>query len=133
MTDPAAHPFVRDDKDRDVPPEDAKRIKSFARFFKSYMSVSAILVAALPIPVTSFKLLPVFEAQQKILSVYTPLFCFLLISYVFFCRHSFARWMFPVRKSTTERRIASILPFLPLALILATGLSIISYHLTLNS
>jgi hypothetical protein len=35
------------------------RFESFAHFFKSYMSVSSVIVAALPIPVAAWKLIPI--------------------------------------------------------------------------
>jgi hypothetical protein len=41
--------------------------------------------------------------------------------------------MFPLVKNTKERRIRAIVPFLPLAFIAATALSIVMYHVTLNS
>jgi len=56
---------------------DPKRVRAFASFFKRYMSVSTLVVAALPIPVTALGAIPTFKAHTKLLSVYTPLFCFL--------------------------------------------------------
>ena len=58
-------------------PTHPKRVAAFVAFFKNYMSVSAVMVAALPIPVTSFKLIPTFAVHTAPLSTYTPLFCFL--------------------------------------------------------
>lgn len=75
-------------------PNDPKRLKAFAVFFKNYMSVWAIIVAALPVPVAAFKLIPVYSQQSGILSTFTTLFCFLLLGFVFYSRHSIARWMF---------------------------------------
>jgi hypothetical protein len=114
-------------------PTEAARIKAFAAFFKSYMSVSSVLLAALPIPVTQLHLIPTFKAQEGILSVYTSLFCFLIFSFIFFWRHSFARWMFPLRSHHGNRVISRLLPFVPLALIAATIACIIVYHTTLAS
>src|SRR5690348_6082893 len=76
-------------------PTNPKRVRSFAIFFKNYMSVSTLVVAALPVPVTSLGFIPTFAAQKNLLSVYTSLFCFLLLGFVFYVRHSFARTMFP--------------------------------------
>ena len=45
---------------------EAERIHAFARFFKNYMSVSSVVVAALPIPVTQFGLIPILEGQKKV-------------------------------------------------------------------
>lgn len=114
-------------------PTEAARIKAFAAFFKSYMSVSALLLAALPIPVTQVRLIPTFKAQEGILSVYTSLLCFLMFSFLFFWRHSFARWMFPLRGPRGNRVVSNLLPFVPLALIGATIACIIVYHATLAS
>jgi len=76
-------------------PTEAKRVKTFATFFKSYMSVSSLVVASLPIPATSLHLIPTFGAQTKLLSVYTSLFCFLTLGFIFYSRHPLARLMFP--------------------------------------
>ena len=79
----------------DRTPTDPKRVKAFANFFKRYMSISSLVVASLPIPVTSFGLIPTFAAQTKLLSVYTSLFCFLALGFIFYSRHQLARLMFP--------------------------------------
>lgn len=75
--------------------DDPVRVRNFALFFKRYMSISTIVVAALPIPVTSFGLIPTYSARTKLLSIYTPLFCFLTLGLLFYLRHQFARIMFP--------------------------------------
>src|SRR5260370_24487302 len=77
------------------PPIVETRIKAFATFFKSYMSVSAIVTAALPIPITKLRLIPMYKSQATLYSTYTSLFCFLVLGFVFYSRHSIARWMFP--------------------------------------
>ena len=79
----------------EVDTTDPIRVRKFALFFKRYMSISTIVVAALPIPVTSFGLIPTFSSQTKLLSVYTPLFCFLMLGLLFYLRHQLARIMFP--------------------------------------
>ena len=79
----------------DHTPIEPQRVKRFAHFFKRYMSISSVVTAALPIPITAFNLIPTFSVHTKILSVYTPLFCFLLLGYVFYMRHQLARYMFP--------------------------------------
>ncbi len=71
------------------------RVKSFARFFKNYMSIWSVVVAALPIPITSFNLIPVVEGQKEVLSTYTTLFCFLLLGFIFYSRHVMAKFFFP--------------------------------------
>jgi hypothetical protein len=76
-------------------PTKPERVIAFANFFKRYMSVSSVVVASLPIPVTSLHLIPTFTAQTKLLSVYTSLFCFLTLGFIFYSRHQLARLMFP--------------------------------------
>jgi hypothetical protein len=78
-----------------IEPTEPKRVRSFALFFKNYMSISTLIVAALPVPVTSLGLIPTFAAQTKLFSVYSSLFCFLLLGFIFYLRHSLARKMFP--------------------------------------
>ncbi len=75
-------------------PTEASRVRGFARFFRSYMSVWTLVVAALPIPVGTFKLIPTFEVQRSYLSVYTSLFCFLSLGFIFFQRHRLGYYMF---------------------------------------
>jgi hypothetical protein len=58
------------------------------------MNVSTIVVAALPFPVTRLHWVPTIPDQTKELAVYTPLFCFLTLSFLFYNRHAFGRWMF---------------------------------------
>ena len=114
-------------------PKDAVRLRSFSRFFKNYMSISAVITSSLPIPVAAFRLIPVFDDQRGVLSVYASLFCFLVFAYVFFCRHSFARWFFPFgRGKNVERRISSVVPLLPILLVIASAACTIEYHLLFN-
>jgi uncharacterized RDD family membrane protein YckC len=70
---------------------DPKRIKQFAAFFKRYMGISSFVVAALPVPVTMLKLIPVYRDDVGSLSVLTSLSCFLVLAYIFFNRHSLAK------------------------------------------
>src|SRR5664279_5679005 len=70
------------------------RIAVFAGFFKSYMSASTIVAASIPIPVASWKLIPIYAQQRGFLTVYASLFCFLLLAFVFSIRHRLARSMF---------------------------------------
>jgi hypothetical protein len=124
----------------DSGPTQASRVRGFATFFKSYMSIWTLVVAALPIPVGAFKLIPTFEAQRSYLSVYTSLFCFLSLGYIFFRRHRLGYYMFPpqmdwkgvsVRRFTfdTARAIAN---FLPLACIVLSVFAVFRYHSVFN-
>jgi hypothetical protein len=104
-----------------------RRVKAFAEFFKQYMSVSSVIAASLPIPVTSLQLIPTYAAQTKFLSVYTSLFCFLLLGFIFYSRHTLARWMFrPLVKRRSKFR--TFIELLPLCLILACACFISAYH-----
>lgn len=80
---------------KELLPASPHRVIAFATFFKNYMGVSSIVAAALPIPVTSFDLIPVPAGMSKTLSVYTSLFCFLTLGLIFFSRHTLAGFMFP--------------------------------------
>ena len=91
-----------------VPPTEPKRVKAFAIFFKRYMNISSLVVASLPIPVTALKLVPIYKAQTNFHSVYTPLFCFLALAFIFFHRHQLARVMFPRFFGITKEKAASI-------------------------
>src|SRR4051794_15378643 len=119
--------------------EEPKRLQAFARFFKNYMSVSALITAALPIPVTSFQLIPTFHDQTEILSVYTSLFCFLLLGYIFFIRHFLAKLFFKhnVENLSRAKRIIFksqffLLHSLPLVFICLSLYSAIYYHIDLK-
>lgn len=72
-----------------------QRIVGFAHFLKNYMSASAVVTAALPIPITKLGLIPTYSAMTSLLSAYTSLFCFLLLGFIFNSRHALARLMFP--------------------------------------
>lgn len=140
-------------------PIDPKRVKAFAIFFKRYMSVSSLVVASLPIPVTSLGLIPTFTAQTKLLSVYSSLFCFLTLGFIFYSRHQLARLMFPeyfdrkaesvissdrtneeiIRefRATRRRRILKstwreFIVVLPLLFIAASLISVFQYNDVLN-
>jgi hypothetical protein len=102
------------------------RIAGFANFFKSYMSVSAIIAAAVPIPVAALKLIPTYEQQRGYLSVYASLFCFLLVAFVFSIRHALAVRMF------SRGLQSALIAALPAVFILLTAVSIADYHLTLQ-
>jgi len=112
----------------------AERFKGFAKSFKSYMSVAAIVAAALPIPVTAWKLIPIFKHHSGILQVYTPLLCFLIFSFVFYSRHWIGRLTYgrQLGKTGDPGPGPAILAFLPLLFIVATLLTIVLYHRTLD-
>ena len=100
-----------------------ERVRRFANYFKNYMGLSTIITAALPIPVTLLHVMPVFAAHERMLAVYTSLFCFLAVAYVFYIRHSLARSMFRARRTYVA------FPLLPIVLAVAC---LILYHVNLD-
>ena len=61
---------------------------------RHYTGMWCLFVAALPIVVTRFGLIPVYESQKNLLPAYASLFCLLALAYVFSQRHRLARAMF---------------------------------------
>lgn len=132
-------------KDVEKLPSSPERLRAFVLFFKSYMSLSSLLTAALPIPVAAFQLIPTYQAQTKILSVYTPLFCFLILGFIFYSRHILARLMFPefFGKAYAKAHmikfgpfmtsaIRSIIRIMPLCLIVLSIIFAFTYHFLLD-
>jgi len=70
------------------------RFGAFANYFKAYMGKASVVTACLPIPVSKLNLIPTYAAHLKFLPVFTSLFCFLMLSYLFYIRHSLAKLMF---------------------------------------
>jgi hypothetical protein len=65
-----------------------------------------VFVAALPIVVTRFGLIPVYESQKNLLPAYASFFCLLALAYVFSQRHRLARAMFAARLLWTDLDVA---------------------------
>jgi|SRR5271157_1946273 len=122
--------------ERDVAPpgaaDAAGRIQSFALYFKRYMSVSAIVAAAVPIPVAAFRLIPAYAAQAGFLGVYTSLATFLVLAFVFYSRHWIAHRMF-VKGERGSYRTRPIVAWLPLFLIILSLGAIFTYHSELDA
>jgi hypothetical protein len=102
------------------------RIQIFADFFKSYMSVSSVVAASVPIPVASFNLLPIYAEQKSFLTVYSSMLCFLILAFIFSIRHRLSRWMF------TRCAFTPYLAALPLIFILLAIACILAYHACLQ-
>ena len=98
------------------------RLAVFANFFKGYMSASTIVAAAIPIPIASWKLIPIYSQQRGFLTVYASLFCFLLLAFVFSIRHRLARPMF------FRGRMGGVIAALPAVFIVLTLACIVTYH-----
>lgn len=106
------------------------RVRNFANFFKGYMGLSSVVTAALPIPVTAFKLIPTYKAYTPVLSTYTSLFCFLLLGYVFYSRHRLAWLYFGEGPSFAPKRNMALLPAV---LIILSLLLVFLYHVELKN
>jgi hypothetical protein len=102
------------------------RLGGFAAYFKRYMGASAVVTAALPIPVAAFRLVPAYAEQRAFLGVYTSLFAFLVLAFLFYSRERIARGMF--RKAPDGFRPRAAFTWLPLLLICASLLCVFYYH-----
>ena len=107
-------------------PPKSLRIQVFANFFKSYMSVSTIVAASVPIPVATWKLIPIYAQQRGFLTVYASLFCFLLLAFVFSIRHRLAPRMF------SRGWQGSFIAALPSLFMILTLGCILAYHWALQ-
>lgn len=103
-----------------------QRLESFARFFKGYMSVSAVVAASVPIPVASLKLIPAYAQQRGFLTVYSSLLCFLLVAFVFSIRHGIGARIF------FSGRLRGLIAALPAIAIVCCIGCIGEYHWTLQ-
>jgi hypothetical protein len=73
------------------------RLKSFASFFKGYMSVMPIVTAAVAPVLTLAKAIPVFESEKTTLATYSGLLGFLMVAWVFYARSMFVPAMVPYK------------------------------------
>jgi hypothetical protein len=114
-------------------PSQPSRVESFVLFFRAYMNLASVVVAALPIPVTTLGLIPTYSAQTELLSTYTSLFCFLVLGFVFYGRHQLARYLFERDFARwPDRAWWHLLAWLPLLLTAVCFLLVIAYHNTLD-
>jgi hypothetical protein len=104
-----------------------RRFAGFAAFFRQYMHVGGgVLVACTPIPMASWGLLPLFSAQKGYLTVYSSLFCFLLVGSLFSLRHRIAKHLF------MNDRWSMLITILPFLFIVLTVGCIFGYQATLQ-
>ena len=75
----------------------SRAVPTFSHPLKHYTGVWCLFVAALPIVVTQFRLIPVYESQRTLLPAYASFFCLLALAFVFSQRHRMARAMFAPR------------------------------------
>jgi len=103
-----------------------QRFGNFARFFKNYMSASAIIAASVPIPVASLKLIPTYAQQRGYLTVYSSLLCFLLVAFAFSVRHGLGERIF------FSGKLRGLIASLPAMAIVCCVGCIAGYHWTLE-
>jgi hypothetical protein len=70
---------------------------AFTSPLKHYTGIWCLFVAALPVLVTQFGFIPVYESQRSLLPAYASFFCLLALAFVFSQRHRMARVMFAPR------------------------------------
>ena len=75
-------------------PSHVPQYEKFTSPLRHYTGMWCLFVAALPIVVTRFGLIPVYESQKNLLPAYASFFCLLALAYVFSQRHRLARAMF---------------------------------------
>jgi hypothetical protein len=93
--------------------DEGQGIQKFGQFFTGYMGTASLVTAALPIPARSLHLIPAFASQETFMNTYTSMSCFLVFAYVFYSRHTLARWMFARRGEHMALRFwVSVLPVL---------------------
>jgi hypothetical protein len=111
---------------------DPARFKQFIGYFKKYLALGAVGCGVLPAPLSYFRVIPTFRAQYKFLTGYVTVFCFLALGFIFYSRHSIARWMFQSCKRR-NRKAKALVAWLPLALIAASLAFLSAYHLLLQA
>jgi len=110
-----------------------QRMQLFAKFFKGYMGTAPMIAAALPIPVTASGAIPTWAEQTGFLTTYTSMFCFLIVSLVFYRRHRLAGYLTPEHWEKKTRLIGRfIIAWLPFVLIFLCLISILTYHYVLD-
>jgi hypothetical protein len=78
-------------------PTHVPQYENFTSPLRHYTGLWCLFVAALPVLVTQFGLIPVYESQKNLLPAYASFFCLLALAYVFSQRHRLARAMFAAR------------------------------------
>ena len=83
-------------------PSHVPQYEKFPSPLRHYTGMWCLFVAALPVLVTRFGLIPVYESQKNLLPAYASFFCLLALAYVFSQRHRLARAMFAARLLWTD-------------------------------
>jgi hypothetical protein len=111
--------------------QESQRIQQFGRFFTGYMKTASLVTASLPISTTTLHFMPVFASQEKFLNAYTSMSCFLAFAYVFYIRHTLARWMFVKRGEHFSVRFWVFV--LPVVFICSSIGCAVAYHYELGA
>jgi hypothetical protein len=112
------------------PVSQENRFRGFAKFFKGYMGVMPIVTAAVAPFFTLARAIPVFDVQRTELALYSGLFGFLLVAYVFYAREVFVRSMFTGPMMSLSR---CYMYLLPLALIIGSAVCYFEYNAHLDT
>jgi len=70
-------------------------ITQFARFFKTYSLGLSLVVAAVPLGMARWSLVPMFETNKYSLTIITSVASYLLVGFIFSQRHAIANLYFP--------------------------------------
>jgi hypothetical protein len=68
--------------------------RNYSAVIRNALTVCAVLLTLLPVPVTLFGLLPAYRSHARFLVFYTPLICVLTLGYLFYLRDVIARVLF---------------------------------------
>ena len=71
-----------------------REMPRYSAAMRSALTLSAVVITLLPVPVTYFEILPTYQVQGTFLLFYAPFFCLLTLCYLFYIRDSLARAMF---------------------------------------
>jgi hypothetical protein len=70
------------------------RDRTYSAVLWRVLTLLAVAVALLPIPVAGFRALPMYRAQAQFLTFFAPLACLLFLAYLLYIRDALARFMF---------------------------------------
>jgi hypothetical protein len=90
-------------KDEHPKKEEQQPIMQFARFFKAYSLGLSLVVAAVPLGMAKWSLIPMFESSKYSLTIITSVGSYLLVGFIFSQRQSIARLYFPGLRPGKEK------------------------------
>jgi hypothetical protein len=83
----------------ELPPVTPRRFANYVRFYISFLAILALITSTLPISSDLLSFVPAYASLSRPLGLFTSMFCLLILAFIFFLRHSLARWMFSDRLS----------------------------------